>query len=1089
MLKKIRPKRILMLSFGLILVGGLLLLAVPTMAKSSNGINTKSTPVKVVKAVKDYLTNITVPSAPATVTTPTQTQESQTTNGNKSSFLKTISSALKKLPSAKGAPIQILATSQTFHDWCETTSTAQHMTQGSIYNGWQCYDGTKLKFKYTNLTKTAQYTVKIDTDNSMGRIHKVTTDDGKTIVGSTTSRIIGPFNIPISAYSGDGEVTIQIEPASGSQDNAAIRDIWIYQPTFYDVCESTAKAPHMTQGQIYNSWQCFDNNTLKFRYTGLTSTKQYQVEIDLDNGMNRKHKITTDDGYTIQTDTTANILGPLDIPKASYKDGNVTIQIQQGSGSGDNAAIRKIWIYDMTPPKLRIAVIGVRWGTWNQNTFHTRAKSQFDNFVDQYPCRNCKDNVQFVEIPYNCANLTKSNNGCVSLCSNDNVENTTIESCARTRGYVKGTDYDYLVGLNDCAWCAGYSQSCDVVYVEQPTDNDQFGRNVTAHELGHEYGLEDEYCCQDGTSQAKWFDRCLSTQMAPHMNQGNIYNSWQCYDGTEIIFHYTGMRQDAAAHYHVRIHFDNSMNRNHTVWADNGDAGHVLATDSTAEYLNEIDIPYNTYSNDGIVNIRIRPGTNSGDNAAIREIWVYDQNDRVSHCTADDRCNDAALYINTANPDVNQLRSEDGCSLNSWPNNCCGVNAGYANCTTYSRCCLGNQNRNDSSGHCIMSLSDPPYGFCYEDYNYLENGGAVARSGKTCGNTCNNINCDTCKAIDPTDESAVATCVTRSDYSSCTNETKPICKWVPGCVAKPEIPFAMHHCQTEVTQEEGTCNADIWCQWEQEPPPLDANWTPRKVISVDFTIGPAPDQFNLIKAEIKTQATQSVFLPSESSEYKIELLNSSGSPISGGNFSTRGLDILERPETPQETIPPNDIKEINARMEYPYETDPDHLPAYLRVTHNSVPIYNEPIYAFNNFCNNNGICEPGYYETGMSCDDCASATGDGWCDKLSRIVTTTALPMPLTTVLLFLILIKEILMKIKSEICVIIVLLLIIMINMTLIMMVLAMLAIRMQIMTGYLISKIIALLEPVIPNPKGLMISPSSLIYPFKIIQLFNNI
>ncbi|MBI4399280.1 hypothetical protein HY570_00890 [Candidatus Micrarchaeota archaeon] len=129
--------------------------------------------------------------------------------------------------------------------------------------------------------------------------------------------------------------------------------------------------------------------------------------------------------------------------------------------------------------KLTVAYIPVNWqGT--TGSFERAVEEQASFFIKSIPLSACVGKVKTVKIPDNC--VFNQAFDCIDL--------DTIKKCADRSGIT----YDFLVGLRDnaaCPGCVGFSCQQGVVYSEH-TYPETIA--TVAHELGHEFGLVDEYC-------------------------------------------------------------------------------------------------------------------------------------------------------------------------------------------------------------------------------------------------------------------------------------------------------------------------------------------------------------------------------------------------------------------------------------------------------------------------------------------------------------------------------------------------------------------------------------------------------------------
>jgi len=149
----------------------------------------------------------------------------------------------------------------------------------------------------------------------------------------------------------------------------------------------------------------------------------------------------------------------------------------------------------ITVPNVRYLFVPIRW-QGNQASFDADVQTQIDFFIDAIPLKDCPDEVLIDKVAL--AN---------GLDAGDfNCYTNSIEGHVDGLG-INRADYDVVIGLTDADWCSpvGRSDGADTVWGFTDFES------VTAHELGHIYDLEDEYCsnqagatdgrCNDGDSQ------------------------------------------------------------------------------------------------------------------------------------------------------------------------------------------------------------------------------------------------------------------------------------------------------------------------------------------------------------------------------------------------------------------------------------------------------------------------------------------------------------------------------------------------------------------------------------------------------------
>lgn len=152
-------------------------------------------------------------------------------------------------------------------------------------------------------------------------------------------------------------------------------------------------------------------------------------------------------------------------------------------------------------PKLTLLFVPLGWISGMQ-AFNSAADQQANFLISNIPLKACPAKVKILKLPENCPyNLPMTEDGCSSQVRNILL---TIKSCADRMGQ----PYDYAVGLSDrdvCGSIAGFSMRIGAVFAESRA------LVVTAHELGHEWSLVDEY--MDWCRCAGGGPNCLDASM------------------------------------------------------------------------------------------------------------------------------------------------------------------------------------------------------------------------------------------------------------------------------------------------------------------------------------------------------------------------------------------------------------------------------------------------------------------------------------------------------------------------------------------------------------------------------------------------
>ncbi|MFH1404113.1 MAG: hypothetical protein ABIH11_07585 [Candidatus Altiarchaeota archaeon] len=147
-------------------------------------------------------------------------------------------------------------------------------------------------------------------------------------------------------------------------------------------------------------------------------------------------------------------------------------------------------------PNLRYLFVPVRWaGT--QQQFDDAVDEQLDFFINAIPLKDCPEEVEVEKVDL-ADGLGAGDFDCYTSSVRDHVDGLGIDR----------SEYDAVIGLTDqnlCGGVVGRSNGADTIWSFTGY------ASVTAHELGHIYGLEDEYCsnvagatdgrCNDGDSQ------------------------------------------------------------------------------------------------------------------------------------------------------------------------------------------------------------------------------------------------------------------------------------------------------------------------------------------------------------------------------------------------------------------------------------------------------------------------------------------------------------------------------------------------------------------------------------------------------------
>ena len=174
-----------------------------------------------------------------------------------------------------------------------------------------------------------------------------------------------------------------------------------------------------------------------------------------------------------------------------------------GAPSEDNTGAAFAFINAYSPPptgyQQKYLFVPLNW-TGNQFGFETAATSQLDIFIDEIPLSGCRDQVlvDFLDV--------ESENFATFSCTDNPL--IDIRNFVTDQTDYDPDDYDVVIGLTRASPCPpkeGQSNGANTIWVTNSSSI------ITAHELGHIFGLEDQYCsnqagsndtrCNDGDIQ------------------------------------------------------------------------------------------------------------------------------------------------------------------------------------------------------------------------------------------------------------------------------------------------------------------------------------------------------------------------------------------------------------------------------------------------------------------------------------------------------------------------------------------------------------------------------------------------------------
>ena len=150
--------------------------------------------------------------------------------------------------------------------------------------------------------------------------------------------------------------------------------------------------------------------------------------------------------------------------------------------------------------KQKYLVVPLNWqGT--QQQFIEAASIQISNFLDQVPLNSCRNDALIIKY----LNVNTYNFNGFTCSDNDLNE---IRNFVKNNAKLNPSDWDVIIGFTETSPClpiAGRSNTINTIWVSESSDI------IVAHELGHIFGLSDQYCsnqagsidkrCNDGDNQ------------------------------------------------------------------------------------------------------------------------------------------------------------------------------------------------------------------------------------------------------------------------------------------------------------------------------------------------------------------------------------------------------------------------------------------------------------------------------------------------------------------------------------------------------------------------------------------------------------
>ncbi|MBU0628027.1 MAG: hypothetical protein KKC75_02470 [Nanoarchaeota archaeon] len=139
--------------------------------------------------------------------------------------------------------------------------------------------------------------------------------------------------------------------------------------------------------------------------------------------------------------------------------------------------------------KLKILAVPLRW-SGSQDEFNNAVDTQLNFFIESIPLKVCPETIRVDKLDVNSYNFDSFS------CSVRNCGVGAIKPFVESKG-INVKDYDHIIGFvedSPCSPTMGCSNGKDAAWVATTYEI------VAAHEIGHFYGLEDEYCSNQAGS-------------------------------------------------------------------------------------------------------------------------------------------------------------------------------------------------------------------------------------------------------------------------------------------------------------------------------------------------------------------------------------------------------------------------------------------------------------------------------------------------------------------------------------------------------------------------------------------------------------
>lgn len=148
------------------------------------------------------------------------------------------------------------------------------------------------------------------------------------------------------------------------------------------------------------------------------------------------------------------------------------------------------------PSQINALAVPLNW-QGDQASFNEEVNAQLDLFIDDVTLKDCPYKMKVEKLDVSSQNFDSF------TCSQSNCGVGSIKPFVESLG-INPRNYDFIIGFVETSPCSptvGCSNEVDTVWVTTTYDI------VTAHEIGHLYDLEDEYCSnQAGSSDSRCND-------------------------------------------------------------------------------------------------------------------------------------------------------------------------------------------------------------------------------------------------------------------------------------------------------------------------------------------------------------------------------------------------------------------------------------------------------------------------------------------------------------------------------------------------------------------------------------------------------